>query len=458
MRAIIVAGGQGKRLRPLTEAIPKALVPVGGVPLLERQLVLLHSAGITEVTLATHHQSAVIEKFVGDGSQFGLSLVVQRETNPRGTAGAVRDIAAGWTEDFLVLYGDLLTDIDIARLTHWHQQRGSPATLLVHPNNHPQESDLVELAADGQIVSWHAKPHASDTWRRNLVSGAIYILSPEVLRDLPTEGEVDFGRDVFPRFAATGALAGYRTCEYVADVGTPEQLAAAETAIRLGVLERRRWSTPKAAVFLDRDGVINVYRDQLHRTEDFELLPGVAEAVRTLNHCGALVIVVTNQPAVARGLCTLAEVDRVHAKMDTLLGRQGAYVDAVYVCPHHPDKGFPGEQADLKISCLCRKPETGMLEQAARDWNIDLGKSVMIGDSWRDFACGRKAGLTTIGVQTGARWLENGPQPDVAYRDLTEAVTHVLARLSPIVRKPVAVTRTGEVERTNASHTADERQ
>ena len=132
--------------------------------------------------------------------------------------------------------------------------------------------------------------------------------------------------------------------------------------------------------------------------DDFELLPGVAEAIRRINSSGYLAIVVTNQPVIARGEVSFEELDQIHNKMETLLGAEGAYLDAIYYCPHHPDKGFEGEVVELKINCDCRKPKPGMLLRAAHDFNIDLGKSWMIGDKDKDVMAGKAAGCQTVWI------------------------------------------------------------
>ena len=145
------------------------------------------------------------------------------------------------------------------------------------------------------------------------------------------------------------------------------------------------------AIFLDRDGVINKHLGFLRKSEEFELIPGVAEAIKTVNESGYLAIVVTNQPVIARGECTWEELQQIHDKMETLLGKEGAFLDGIYICPHHKDKGFEGERPEYKFDCSCRKPKPGLLLQAAQDFNIDLSQSYMIGDSSTDIAAGQNA-------------------------------------------------------------------
>ena len=153
-------------------------------------------------------------------------------------------------------------------------------------------------------------------------------------------------------------------------------------------------------MFLDRDGTINKYVGFLRDIGQFELIPGVAEAIKKINESGYLAIVVTNQPVIARGEVTTSELQLIHNKMETLLGEEGAYFDAIYYCPHHPHRGYPGEIEALKIDCDCRKPKPGMLLQAAKDFNISLEDSWMIGDGENDIKAGKAAGCRTALIGT----------------------------------------------------------
>ena len=149
------------------------------------------------------------------------------------------------------------------------------------------------------------------------------------------------------------------------------------------------------AVFLDRDGTINKYVGFLRNIDEFELIDGVANAIKKINASGYLAIVVTNQPVIARGEVSFEELEGIHNKMETLLGKEGAYLDAIYFCPHHPHKGYEGERPELKFDCDCRKPKPGMLLNAARDFNIDLSQPWMIGDGENDIKAGQNAGCQT---------------------------------------------------------------
>lgn len=183
-------------------------------------------------------------------------------------------------------------------------------------------------------------------------------------------------------------------------------------------------------IFLDRDGTIIVYKELLHKKEDVVLLEKAAEAIRLINHYGYLAIVVTNQPVVARNLCSFEEMWEINRRMEELLAQKGAYLDDIFACPHHPDRGFPGENKAYKIKCECRKPGIGMIKEATNKYNIDLKKSYLIGDTTTDIMTGKNAGLKTILVQTGLGGQDGKYNVEADYKvpDLYKAVTKIILK------------------------------
>lgn len=180
----------------------------------------------------------------------------------------------------------------------------------------------------------------------------------------------------------------------------------------------------KRAVFLDRDGTINVEKDYLYQIEEFEFIPGAPEAIRILNEAGFLVIVVTNQSGVGRGYYDMEAVHALHRFIDAELARCGASVDAWYVCPHHPENGI----GEYRCDCYCRKPMPGMLIEAAERFDIDLPSSFMVGDKMADVETALKAGCRPIMVETGYG-AEHGaklPEGVPLCLDLSEAVERII--------------------------------
>lgn len=208
--------------------------------------------------------------------------------------------------------------------------------------------------------------------------------------------KVDLDRQLLKPLAGTGKMFCYDSPEYVKDMGTPERYYSVCKDCKEGRISAKNLKNKQKAIFLDRDGTINKYVGFLRNIDDFELIDGAAEAIRKINESGYLAIVVTNQPVIARGEVSFEELEEIHNKMETLLGKEGAYLDAIYYCPHHPHKGYEGERPELKIDCDCRKPKPGMLLKAAADFNIDLSRSWMVGDGENDIKAGINAGCKTV--------------------------------------------------------------
>ena len=284
---------------------------------------------------------------------------------------------------------------------------------MAHPNGHPYDSSLLvteiipPVEKGGcpvdthRVVRWMAKEDER-LYYKNRVNAGIEIISPELLKETmkdfvprhpETPDKIDLDRDVLKKNIPSGKIYAYDTPEYIKDIGTPERFYETEKDMGSGKIHARNLKNRQKAVFLDRDGTINKYVGFLTKPEQFELIEGAAEAIRKINKSGYLAIVVTNQPVIARGECTWEELQQIHDKMETELGKEGAFIDGIYICPHHPDKGFEGERPEYKFDCDCRKPKPRLLLQAAKDFNIDLSQSIMIGDSDRDVEAGKNAGV-----------------------------------------------------------------
>lgn len=417
MLVLILAGGRGKRLGKITENIPKPMLKIGALPILEHQINLLKKYGFKEVVILTHYLSEVIERYFKNGKKWGVKISYCREDQPMGTAGGMKEMENKLKKDFLVLYGDKMLDMDIARLVKFHKSRRTCCTLVLHPTSHMEDSDLVEIDENQRIVAFHPKPHPSDQNFRNLVSAAVYVISPRILKYVKRGAKADFGKDIFPKILKKEGLYGYLTAEYIKDIGTPARLLQARKDYREGRISRFNMKNKRKAIFLDRDGTINEYVEYLSKLKYFKLLLGAAKAVKKINDSEFLAIVVTNQPAVAKKLCSIKNVEEIHKKMENLLAKEGAKLDAIYYCPHHPD---------YDIKCSCRKPKIGLIKRAEKEFNIDLKHSYFIGDSWRDIACAKNAGLTAIGVKTGKGCRNIDIKPDYYFANLNKAVNFIL--------------------------------
>ena len=413
MKVVIMAGGRGTRISELFPDIPKPLIPIDGIPVLEREVCSLASQGFRDIILTVSYLHEKIEEHFGDGSKWGVKIEYLVENTPLGNAGALFKL--NLKEDFLLLNADAMFDVDFNRFVAFHKEHGGLVTLFTHPNSHPFDSGLLVADKNGAVEQWLAKEDSRPEYFRNPVNAALHVINQKVLElsgiDADRVGavgengkpiKVDLDHQLLKPLAGTGKMFCYDSPEYVKDMGTPERYYAVCEDYKAGRVSGKNLQNKQKAVFLDRDGTINKYVGFLRDIDEFELLDGAADAIKRINASGYLAIVVTNQPVIARGEVSFEELERIHNKMETLLGKEGAYLDAIYFCPHHPHKGYKGERPEVKFDCNCRKTMPGMLLKAAQDFNIDLAQSWMIGDGDNDIRAGQNAGCRTalIGNET----------------------------------------------------------
>ena len=450
MKVVIMAGGKGTRISSVASDIPKPMLEIDGMPVLEHEIECLRKQGLTDLIITVSHLSAVIMDYFGNGSgispvrgkPFGVNITYYKEEHPLGNAGALFKLKTQLgTDPFLLLNADVIFNVDFHRMIafHYARQKSSGdrilATLFTHPNNHPYDSSLIIANQDGLVMKWLAKEEEKPQYYKNCVNAGLHIVDPAVLDKsqincnkigmIDKDGKiykVDLDMHLLKPLAGTGKMLCYQSSEYVKDMGTPDRFYMVEKDFKLGRVKKRNLSCKQKAIFLDRDGTINVYKGFLKDIEDFELLPGVSKAIKKINESGYLCIVITNQPVVARGELTCSQLEEIHKKMETLLGFERAYIDKLYFCPHHPDKGYDGEIPELKIDCDCRKPKPGMLLKAAEDFNINLKESYMIGDGEIDIKAGKRAGCKTVLIGCGHKMYGQ----DIQVESLKEFVDNYL--------------------------------
>ncbi|MBM3170068.1 MAG: HAD-IIIA family hydrolase [Bacteroidetes bacterium] len=425
MIAIVLAGGKGTRLGEATAQRPKPMVEINSKPLLEYTLSWLKQQGVERAILTLNYlPDSIVQHFGQGGGNFPV-LEYLLESSPLGTAGCLSGKGNSFNEPVWIVYGDVFMDLDLHRIWDFHSLNKANMTLVVHPNDHPHDSDLLEVDSQNRVLQFNPKPRAGNPWLPNLVNAGLYLMNPELFDAIPNT-PCDFGRDLIPNWVENYAIYAYSTPEYMKDMGTPDRLKKVENDVLRGFTKARNLAGRQSAIFLDRDGVINDDTHFISKAEDFRLFPFAPKAIAAINRSGFLSVVVTNQSVLARNMTTEAGLKHIHNRMETELGEQGAFLDAIYYCPHHPDKGFPEENPELKIDCDCRKPKPGMLIQAAQRFNIDLTSSFMVGDNERDILAGKSAGCTTVGVATGKGMKTGSTQPDLFFPTLLEAVDFIL--------------------------------
>jgi D,D-heptose 1,7-bisphosphate phosphatase len=396
VKALLLAGGLGTRLYPLTATVPKCLVPIAGRPLLDVWVDCLAEAGIGEGRLNTHALAETVRIHIERiNAQGRIQLFESHEPTLLGSAGTVTanvDLADD-ADQIVVIYADNFSDIDLRPLMAFHRQHGDPLTMVLFKAPDPCACGIAELDGEGRIASFVEKPQRPVS---DLANAGLYIVEAAAYREIASMRAFDLGFEVLPRFV--GRMRGWVWGGYYLDIGTHEAL---ERAQREAVLmfpddSQVRNGAQRPAVFLDRDGTLIEHVPYLSDPAMVSLLPGAAEALKRLRRAGFARVLVTNQSAIGRGMLAVNRLDEIHTELNRQLALHGATIDGIYYCPDAPKND---DRTVVEIPD--RKPGPGMLLRAAADLNLDLGASWMVGDLISDVLAGLNAGCKSILVQSG---------------------------------------------------------
>jgi D,D-heptose 1,7-bisphosphate phosphatase len=385
-QAVVLAGGLGTRLGSLTSNTPKPLLPVDGRPFIAYQIDWLARHGIEDIILSTGYLSETFDQFVDAHewcTPYGGKVAVRALAEPvlAGTAGALKVHEDELQARFLLVNGDSFFDCNLAEVLS-KGERLDPGDILLTVREVPDSGRYGRVSIEGDIVAAFEEKSAAG---RGLVNAGISVVGRDIV-DLIERLPCSIEREIYPALSAAGKLKAVVLEGYFIDIGLPESYAQAQT--ELPAVTRR------PAVFLDRDGVINRDTGYVHRIEDFEWLPGVADAIRAARQAGYLVVVVTNQAGVARGYYDESAVERLHRHINATLRVSGGMIDAFYYCPYHPEGIVPAFSQPHPD----RKPNPGMLLKAIADLGIDASRSFMIGDKDIDVEAAQAAGITGIKI------------------------------------------------------------
>lgn len=429
MKVVIMAGGKGTRLKEITkDEIPKPMVKVLGKTILEHQIDVLKKNDLKDIIIIVGYLGEKIKHYFKDGKDFGVNITYIDEHEPLGTAGSFYYVKNYVKEDFILLFGDIIFDVYLKKMIDFHNMKKSYATLFVHPNSHPYDSDIVLMDDDNKIIGFDSKNNVRTYSYDNCVNAGIYIISNKLIQKIDKLKKLDLEKDILSKVIEEENVFGYYSSEYVKDVGTVERIKKTSEDIQKNILEKKNLKHKQKCIFLDRDGTINIHKGLIVNPDEIELEKNVAQAIKQINSSEFITIIITNQPQVARGLCSIEDIENINKRLKTILGEQGAYVEDIYFCPHHPDKGYPEENKNYKIKCKCRKPGIELIEKAVLKYNIDLKNSWFIGDTTIDIQTGINAGMKTILLNTGegGRDGKYNVVSDYMCDDILEAVNMII--------------------------------
>ncbi len=419
MKIAILIGGIGSRVKKISKKIPKAFLKVGKYSIIDHQLKILSKIKKKIIIISNKK----ISKFNNQlrNKYKDINLKILEESMPLGTGGCLKPLQDYKNDNYLIIMGDLIFNIDFKKFFSFHRKNNSDITLLVHPNDHPFDSDLLEVNEKNQLIKFHNKPHIKSDIG-NLSSSGIFFINKKIFKYIKPKKFQDLTKDILPKLLKKKIkIYAYNTREYVKDAGTPKRINLIKKHMKTRKFINGNINKKLPAIFLDRDGVINKEYSNKNYQNPMEINEGAISAVKKINENGFLSVIITNQPAIAKGIITLDKLRRDHKKLEYQFGLKGAYFDRIYFCPFHPEKGFKGEVKKYKRKSTWRKPDNGMFLQAIKDLNIDVKKSFMIGNSSADYYSAKKTGIKCLMV--GKKFHIKGTKN---YKNLYDATNSII--------------------------------
>lgn len=376
-QAVILAGGRGERLRPLTDTIPKPMVPIHSRPFLEYLIELLKQNGIQEIVLLLGYLQKKITKHLGDGSQFGVSIRYSIGTVEDDTGLRLKNAKHLLNEKFLLMYCDNYWPLNLSKLESYYSEKDTEAVVVVYRNARGITNNNMRVEDNGIVSCYDSTRTMSGL---NGVDIGFFILRKNILSSTPL-GNFSFQQEIIPKLVSRRQLAAYMTDQGYFSVGSPDRL-----------LQTAAFLLPRKIILLDRDGVINrkpQKADYVKTWSEFIFLPRALEAIRHLTAAGFEVYIITNQPGIARGVMSKEDLDEINRTLHLAVKHKGGRIDGIYQCLHGWDEG-----------CECRKPKPGLLLDAAFEHSFDLTKAIFIGDNERDILAGEAAECRTLLVDS----------------------------------------------------------
>jgi len=431
-KSLLLAAGKGTRLRPITDRIPKCLVPIAGRFLLDHWVDTLHAAGVREAHINTHHLPQLVRCYLDRINRSGeLTLTEAYEPELLGSAGTVtanRGLAHD-ADQIIIIYADNLSDVDLSAILEAHSLHDDPVTMLLFHAPDPKACGIATLDEEHRIIDFVEKPEHP---KSDLANAGVYIVDADAYRQMADANAFDLGFEVLSTFV--GRMRGFVWDGYHLDIGSHENLAQANADAP------DRFTTPatisatglRPAAFLDRDGTINIDVSYLSDPADMTLIDGAAEAIRRLRDAGFACVVITNQSVVGRGKITEERLAAIHEEMYRQLAEHGAALDGLYYCTTVPTTSDRSVIEDID-----RKPGPGMIWRAAIELGLDLTQSWMVGDMISDVLVGHNAHCRdSIHVSTGQGSAEEQVPPDVSFERVADIGSAADLILNAAVARP----------------------
>ncbi len=416
---IIISGGEGTRFKKI-QSKPKIITKFKGKKIINIIFNNLNKFNIRNI----HILCGKNEKLIRNSINKKKNIFFYKEKKLLGTAGSLSIINRDkLSKDVLIIFGDLLFDIDFQKFYNFHKKLNSDLTIFSHPSDHLYDSDILDVNENNQIKNIFFKPHRSNLITNNITMAGVFIIKKNFLNEIPKNRNNDFSKYLLKKLLKKGKkLICYNSREYCKDFGTPERFVKVKKDYKNKIHKFRSIKNRMPAIFLDRDGVINKDQGPYTYSNPFSFKKNAIKALLKLRKSRYLIFLITNQPSVAKGFISYDYLIQSFKKYELYLSKKGFYFDKIYFCPHHPKKGFQGENLLYKKSCSCRKPKPGLIFKANKEFNLDLKKSYFIGDTANDYSAALNAKVKPIILNKNFKNKKNCKYT----RSILEAVNYIL--------------------------------
>ena len=396
-QAAILCGGLGNRLRPITDTLPKPMVPINGRPFLEYLLEQLKVQGVSEIILMTGYLGEQIQEYFGQGSKWGLDVQYSNGPAEWDTGRRLHEAKSLLQNDFILMYSDNFVQVNLKKLATFHGQSRKLLSFVVQP----KINGNISLGEEGTVTAYDKTRSSKDL---NFVELGFMVTNKKIF-NYYQEIDVSFS-DILVKLVSQKQVSGMVVDDAYHSVSDPKRLELT-----------REYLKPKKILLIDRDGVINEKAprgEYIGKWSDFIFISDTVDGLKELAQEGFEFIIISNQAGIGRGVLSAAAVKEINDRMKKYLEDQNIPIKGIYVCPHHWEDG-----------CNCRKPAPGLIFQASKDFLFRLDKTFFIGDDARDCQAAYNAGCKSIflGEPVEVKKLSSNEAPQLIVNTLKSLLT-----------------------------------